>query len=181
MSLLTPVERAKADIAEYNKKISALETEIIRLQAQKNRLMSERSRIQAFVEMFDRYTAPPPAAAEKTAAEAPTTNSPVAKSTIPSPEASRGAMDMLFKPMTVKVSAKPESAPTIPAMIKEALEVAAKASGADGLRPKEMAEFIAKMYWPQVQSDRINPVAWRMWKAGELVKDGELYKLPPAP
>ena len=44
--------------------------------------------------------------------------------------------------------------------------------------PKEIMEFIATNYWPDVRSELVGPIAWRMAKEGRLVKDGAHYRLP---
>jgi hypothetical protein len=74
-------------------------------------------------------------------------------------------------------TAKPPNTPTIARMIVEALKDAA-AKGAPGLQPAGMTSYIAKRWWPEVPGVAISPIAWRMWKHGQLQKDGALYRLP---
>jgi hypothetical protein len=74
------------------------------------------------------------------------------------------------------VSGKPHGIPTMPEMILEALR-----SGQAiplGMEPRDIMKFIADRWWPDVRSELVGPIAWRMWKRGDLVKDGPLYKLP---
>lgn len=73
--------------------------------------------------------------------------------------------------------AKPPGTPTIPEMIFEALKDAAS-KGSPGLQPAGMTSFIAGRWWPEVPGVAVSPIAWRMWKRGQLVKDGPIYKLP---
>ena len=74
--------------------------------------------------------------------------------------------------------AKPPNTPTVPEMIKEALMVNDLLGDKPGLEPKEMANFIAEKWWPNVPINAIGPIAWRMWKRHELVKKGSVYSLP---
>ena len=71
--------------------------------------------------------------------------------------------------------AKPTGIPTMPEMIVDAL----LSTGApQGLLPKEILEFIAFKFWPEVRPELVSPIAWRMAKEGRLIKDGPLYRLP---
>jgi hypothetical protein len=72
---------------------------------------------------------------------------------------------------------KPEGIPTMPVMILAALQNA-KEHGQKGLEPREMAEFIAKKYWPGMPLHVVGPIAWRMHKSGKLAKRGSKYFLP---
>ena len=65
-------------------------------------------------------------------------------------------------------------------MILEALRVA-KLEGKSGLAPRQMTEYIAEKWWPEVGINNIGPIAWRMLKRGQLVKPSEhasVYALP---
>jgi hypothetical protein len=76
----------------------------------------------------------------------------------------------------ISVTNKPVGIPTMPEMILEALR-----SGQAiplGMEPRDIMKFIADRWWPDVRSELVGPIAWRMWKRGDLVKDGPLYKLP---
>jgi hypothetical protein len=75
---------------------------------------------------------------------------------------------------------KPEGTPTVPAMISAILTDAEK-GGKHGLEPKEMTAEISKRWWPSVAGEMISPIAWRMWKRGQLKKDGPRYRLAPVP
>lgn len=72
---------------------------------------------------------------------------------------------------------KPEGIPTMPDMIAASLKDARK-RGLAGLEPKGMADFISAKWWPNVPSEAVGPIAWRMWKRGELTKNEGLYALP---
>jgi len=72
---------------------------------------------------------------------------------------------------------KPPNTPTIPDMISEALHDALR-RGVPGLEPKEMTDYIAAKWWPNVPSVAVSPIAWRMWKRGDLRKEDSIYRLP---
>jgi hypothetical protein len=74
---------------------------------------------------------------------------------------------------------KPESAPTVPEMIHEIL-LRPHLLDDPGMEPKDILNEIRKRWWPDAPSTSVGPIAWRMWKKeGRLVKDGNLYSLPP--
>jgi len=72
---------------------------------------------------------------------------------------------------------KPSDIPTVPHMITLALKDAL-ANGKSGLEPKEITTFIAKTWWPEVDINKVGPIAWRMWKRKALTKRGPKYSLP---
>ncbi len=78
------------------------------------------------------------------------------------------------------ITSKPSDTPTMPEMITEVLQYA-KLQGRTGLEPKEMAEYIAGKWWPEVSVNNVGPIAWRMMKRGQLIKpskDAPRYSLP---
>lgn len=78
-------------------------------------------------------------------------------------------------------TSKPETAPTVPVMVFEAL-AAADMLGKPGLPPKEITAYIRQKWWPDAPSDSIGPIVWRMWsKDKRLDKIGELYALKSDP
>jgi len=77
----------------------------------------------------------------------------------------------------IRTKMKPENAPTIPQMILTALKDA-RAKGKRGLEPKEIAEFIAATWWPDVPQVAVGPIAWRMYKRHDLQKRESRYFLP---
>ncbi len=72
---------------------------------------------------------------------------------------------------------KPDDIPTMPEMILEALSTP-EADAHDGLEPRDIVQFVAKKYWPDVRSELVGPIAWRMWKRGQLEKTDTYYRLP---
>lgn len=74
-------------------------------------------------------------------------------------------------------SAKPSGIPKMPEMIREALAHAHEL-GSPGLEPSGIVSFIQGRWWPGIPAISVGPIAWRMWKRGELVKEGNRYALP---
>ena len=158
-----PIEKAKSDLDNFAKAINKLDNEIQRLQSERNRLATGQSRVRAFVEMYGHYV---------TKAEENDNDGESGKSLAVKPKPLRRRVRL-----NPKVQSKPGGTPTVPQMIKEALLTAA-IEDKEGLAPREMADYIRKKYWPHAKGERISPIAWRMWKSGELLKDGETYRLP---
>lgn len=71
-------------------------------------------------------------------------------------------------------SGKPEGTPTVPEMINIILSEA-EDMGLDRLEPKLVAGEIARRWWPSVKSEEVSPIMWRMWKRGQLLKEGPRY------
>jgi hypothetical protein len=72
---------------------------------------------------------------------------------------------------------KPEGVPSVPEMITEAIRYVSKDSG-KGIKPVMITAFIRARWWPTVSPEKVSPIAWRMWKRGQLIKDGNTYALP---
>jgi len=187
MSNAEAVERAKADLQELNKKINVLSMEKARTEAQIAAHSRERDRILAFVQLVDKYFAPPPEpqpaetiiappgpapTSEAASDENPKKNKALSSNIVRTKRRSRAKRGKVRR-----IPQKPPETPTMPDMIREALRVA-KAKGKDGLAPKEMRVFIAKRWWPEVPGQAISPIAWRMHhKDHALGKDGGIYTL----
>jgi hypothetical protein len=72
---------------------------------------------------------------------------------------------------------KPDGIPTVPEMILEAIRHANN-MGARGLDPTGLRSYIRGRYWPGMPATATGPIAWRMWKRGDLKKERGLYTLP---
>lgn len=72
---------------------------------------------------------------------------------------------------------KPADIPTFPEMITESLRHAIE-RGHRGMEPSQMVSYVRQRWWPDVPATSIGPIAWRMWKRGDLIKDGGVYRLP---
>lgn len=68
---------------------------------------------------------------------------------------------------------------TLPEMIEVVLTKAHR-SGRKGLEPKEIRQHIAESLDPEVKSEAVSSICWRMWKRGQLQKvdDTAAYRLP---
>jgi len=152
------IARAKADIAEYDRKINVIRNEEARLESQRRQMESERERIQAFVEMYERY-------AGRTVEVAKMSDQTSAQKISPLPA----------KKQKVLLERKPEGIPPMTEMITTALKVAGR-----GLEPREMTKFIREKWSPHVKGESVSPIAWRMARLGQLKKDGGVYMLPRA-
>jgi hypothetical protein len=161
-----PIARAKADIAEFDRKINILLSEEARVEQQRLQMERERDRIRAFVEMYERYAGRGDGAAEASATETPPTEQETGR-VRGRPRVRLG----LRRPP--KVDRKPEGLPPMPEMITTAIRVAGR-----GLEPREMTAFIRQKWWPNVKGESVSPIAWRMARQGQLKKDGSFYRLP---
>lgn len=154
-----PITKAKADIEALDRKISALALEMEAIGNRRHQLTAERSRIQSFILMYDRYIS------ETTGNKAE------------HPEHEPSSVVAKGGPVGQREgSTKPPGLPPKTKLIRDALLFAASI-GEPALPPREIAKIIADQWWPTVRTDRITPVVWRMWKSGELTKDGEFYSL----
>lgn len=77
-------------------------------------------------------------------------------------------------------SKKPHDTPSVPEMILAVLRDAQAdlKKGRRGLEPKEIAAEIAKRWWPEVTINAVGPIAWRMYKRGDLQKRSSRYFTP---
>ncbi len=96
---------------------------------------------------------------------------------IPPPSHSRSGALTASIDAAVGTSRKPPNIPTIPEMIREILKADSELFTPPSLTPKEMAERIRLIWWPDVTPTEVSPIAWRMAKRKELVKDGPRYRL----
>jgi hypothetical protein len=70
---------------------------------------------------------------------------------------------------------KPIGLPSMPAMILEALSDGKRA------RPVEIADYVRRKYWPDMDTKMINIRVWQMAKEGRLAYHDGRYSLPMAP
>ncbi|MBM3653909.1 MAG: NAD-glutamate dehydrogenase [Alphaproteobacteria bacterium] len=87
------------------------------------------------------------------------------------------AVDELADSVAIPPHAKPANIPTMPDMILKVLDMPA-ATLHGGLEPADIRDVIAKKWWPEVRPDVVGPIAWRMWKRGQLRKNGAKYLAP---
>jgi hypothetical protein len=73
------------------------------------------------------------------------------------------------------VGSKPPGTPSIPDMIMTVLQEDVIGGG---MEPKAITRDVQTRWWPNVPSNAISSIAWRMWKRGQLRKEGSVYMLP---
>ncbi len=167
MTSESPIDRAKADLSELEKKINGLLMEISRLQLQADMLHAEKAKIVAFIDLSQRYSGAEETA-KKTAEQAskPASHGAAAPLEAAKPRARKSKN----KRGSLRVERKPPGAPTTPDMIREAIRDA-EAHGEKGASAGRLTTFIRAKYWPAAKSSNISPVAWRMWQDGVLRKN----------
>jgi hypothetical protein len=174
--------RAKADLADCDRKIDITKAEEQRLAADRQRWEDERNRLSSFIEMYQRYAkeAPNEAGADEKAERVQTQ---VLKPNGAAHTDGNGRADTRTprkaKGRRPAVHRKPAGTPTTNEMIRTALRDA-KTRGVVGLAPKDIASFIRQKWWPHLKSSSVGPAAWRMCEDKQLGKEGDLYVLPPS-
>jgi hypothetical protein len=173
----TAVIRAKADLADLDRKIGVIKSEEDRLATQRQGLESDRSRVLAFIEMYQKYTAPLGSRADKGERAQPEP---------PKPNGSDHSTDSMrhdraparhSRKRRPPVHKKPPGTPTTNEMILVALRDA-KDRGLPGLAPKGMATFIRQKWWPHLKGAAVGSAAWRLYQDKQIRKEGDLYALP---
>jgi len=201
MSTEDAVQRAKAEIAEYERKIALVDQDRMRAEMQKMGLSRERDRLKAFVDLFPKFvldavptpvpgqqvpapSVPAPAAgaavggASVNGAGAVASDAPTAPVDQNKKKQARKAKGKKGKPGNgPKLQRKPDNLPTMTTMIMIALKEAA-AHGGRGLGPREITNYIADKWWPGVKNSSVGPIVWRMAERKELRKFGDIYALP---
>lgn len=71
---------------------------------------------------------------------------------------------------------KPSGLPTTPDMILTLL-MESRRRGVGGMEPRDLTRAIARRWWPGVKSEEVSPIVWRMYKRGQLRKEGSVYLL----
>jgi len=171
------VIRAKADLADLNRKIGVIKSEEDRLAAQRQGLESDRSRVLAFIEMYQKYAAPLGSTGadrgERTQPEAPKPNG--ADHPADGRRRSRVSARNLRK-RRPPVHKKPPGTPTTNEMILVALRDAQE-RGLPGLAPKGIAAFIRQKWWPHLKGAAVGSAAWRLYQEKQIRKEGDFYAL----
>jgi hypothetical protein len=71
---------------------------------------------------------------------------------------------------------KPSGLPTLTNMILAVLENGADETP-DGMRPRDIANTIRKMWWPDIRTRVVGAAVWKLAGKGRLEKSGSFYKL----
>ena len=159
-----PVARAKAEMADFDRKINMMVADEARIASQRKRMEAQRDKIRSFLEMYEHYVSVP--------------ETEVRAEEEVAPEHKRVRLiRRIVKP--AKVERKPKGIPTMPDMIKAAISAAVE-QGKPGLEPKDITAFIRQKWWPTVKGESVSPITWRMANQGQLKREGSMYLLVAA-
>jgi hypothetical protein len=161
------IAKLKAELEALNLQCQLARDHEIRYALQRTRL--ETARMQMMLKIVDAF-------ASSTDSTPAATVQPLAK---PLPDAVR-TVTIPAKPAahTVKLrqKRKPDGLPSVPDMVLTVLE-----NGADekpkGMKPREIAAIIRKMWWPDVPMPAVGAAAWTLAGKGRLENHGGFYKL----
>jgi hypothetical protein len=174
------IARAKADLADFDRKIAVTKAEEERLAMERQRWETDRAKVASFVEMYERYAGPDPDGTGASAArQQPEASKPngiddaAARARVAS---STGRNAHRRRP---PVHRKPPGTPTTHEMILAALRDA-DSRKLGGLAPKDIGSFIKQTWWPHLKGSSIGPAAWRMYQDKQIGKEGGLYVLSPS-
>jgi hypothetical protein len=171
--------RAKADLADLDRRIGVIKNEEDRLAAQRHGLESERARVLAFIEMYQKYTDHPLSGAGDEKGERAQMDALNTNGFDHSSERSRKGFARNSRKRRPAIHKKPPGTPTTNEMILIALRDA-KARGLPGLPPKGMATFIREKWWPHLKGAAVGSAAWRLYQEKQIGKEGDLYVLSPS-
>jgi hypothetical protein len=165
--MVDEIARLKAELAELNTKCQLARDNEVRYALQRSRLEAERAHLLVKLVEATATTAVPAAvlaAPYRVVLQTPT----------PAPD-SVAALRPLPKrpahPVDARRKHKPDGLPSISTM------VAAVLKETPGLRPSEIADFIRKQWWPDLQTPTISTTAWRMVRSGHLTQQDGRYAL----
>jgi hypothetical protein len=170
-----PIIRAKADLADLERKISVIRAEEERLAAERKDWEIDRNKIVSFIEMYQKYASPTSIKVETSGGGSPPQRPNGIDHAAEGVYAGKGSRNSRNR--RPPVHKKPPGTPTTHEMILAALRDA-EARGLRGLPPKDIANFIRQKWWPHLKSASVGPAAWRLYGENQLRKDGGLYMLP---
>lgn len=166
------IARARADLADFDRRIAVTKAEEDRLATERQRMETERGKVVSFIEMFEKYA--DDAADDivtQVQTDAPKSNG--AHHAASSIHKNNGAARASRK-RRPPIHRKPTGTPTTHDMILEALRDA-ESRGLASLAPKDIGAFIKQKWWPHLKGSSIGPAAWRMYKDKEIRKEGDGY------
>ena len=162
--MVDEIARLKAGLAELNTKCQLARDNEVRYALQRSRLEAERA--QLLVKLVE-ATATVPAAAlaapYRVVMQMPAPDPVAVSRPLPNPPARM--------PADARRKHKPSDLPSIATMIAAVLKET------PGLRPPEIADFIRKQWWPDLQTPTISTTAWRMVRSGHLTQQDGRYAL----
>jgi hypothetical protein len=171
------VIRAKADLADLNRKIGVIKNEEDRLATQRQGLESDRNRVLAFIEMYQKYTAPLAGAEVDRGEHAQSEASKPNGADHPTDGRRRDRVSARnSRKRCPPVHKKPPGTPTTNEMIFVALRDAQE-RGLPGLAPKGITAFIRQKWWPHLKGAAVGSAAWRLYQDKQIRKEGDFYAL----
>jgi hypothetical protein len=170
--------RAKADLADFDRKIALATAEEERIAAERQRWETERGKVQSFIEMYQRYAGNASSASgagsvdirDHSESSKPNGSGWASEST----HVANSATSRNSRKRRPPIHRKPPGTPTTHEMILAALRDA-EGRGLPGLAPKDIGAFIRQQWWPHLKGSSIGPAAWRMYKDKEIRREGEVY------
>ena len=169
--------RAKADLADLARKIGVIKSEEDRLAGQRQGLESDRSRVLAFIEMYQKYTAPlSSTGADKGERVQPEHLKPNGVHHTADSKRHDRMSARHSRKRRPPVHKKPPGTPTTNEMILVALRDAQE-RGLPGLAPKGIAAFIRQKWWPHLKGAAVGSAAWRLYQEKQIRKEGDFYAL----
>jgi hypothetical protein len=165
------IARARADLADFDRRIAVTKAEEDRLATERQRMEMERGKVVSFIEMYEKYAGHASPSAEGGDEAQVRTHTPKpngAHHAAPTPKIDSR------KRRAAPLHRKPPGTPTTHDMILAALRDA-ESRGLPGLAPKDIGTFIKQKWWPHLKGSSIGPAAWRMYKDKEIRREGEVY------
>jgi hypothetical protein len=171
------IARAKADLADFDRRIAVTKAEEDRLAMERQRMETDRGKVVSFIEMYERY------AGRASDSEDARGDEAQVHTEASKPNGADRASAIVHKnngatrhsrKRRPPLHRKPPGTPTTHEMILAALREA-ESRGERGLAPKDIADFIRQKWWPHLKGSSVGPAAWRMYQDKQIRKEGGLY------
>jgi hypothetical protein len=173
------IARARADLADFDRRIAVTKAEEDRLATERQRMETERGKVVSFIEMFEKYAGRASGEADIRTGDLVTQVPTDAPRPNGADHAAAGDHKNNVEARASRkrrppIHRKPPGTPTTHHMILEALRDA-ESRGLASLAPKDIGAFIRQKWWPHLKGSSIGPAAWRMYKDKEIRKEGDGY------
>ncbi len=170
------IARARADLADFDRRIAVTKAEEDRLATERQRRDMERGKVVSFIEMYEKYAGNEVAVGADDSADVAQIQLEKVKSNGADHSGSafpKIAMRHSRKRRAAPLHRKPPGTPTTYNMILAALRDA-ESRGLPGLAPKDIGAFIKQKWWPHLKGSSIGPAAWRMYSDKQIRREGGL-------
>jgi hypothetical protein len=158
------ITRLKAELVELNTKCQLARDNEVRFALQRSRLEAERT--QLLVKLVEAVA---PTATPTAAPAAP--YRVVMQMQTPTPDLLQPLPNPPAHPVDARRKHKPSNLPSVATMITAVLKET------PNLRPPEIADFIRKQWWPDLQTPVISTTVWRMVRSGHLTQQDGRYAI----